>query len=72
MFSLDMGLLWIYLASVFGVLVVTGVSAGLIAWYTETRKKPAGIGAGEIQEGEPGAGGRGAKRGGRRHIVHGV
>ncbi|MBN2026512.1 MAG: hypothetical protein JW854_07135 [Actinobacteria bacterium] len=67
MFSLDMGLLWTYLASMLGVLVATGLTIGLVAWYTEARKQRAG---GETEAVRAGRGE--TRRESRRHIAHGV
>ena len=72
MFSLDMGLLWTYLACMLGALVATALSVGLIAWYAGARKMRAGGGAEAVQAGEPGAGKDEIGRESRRHIPQGA
>ena len=39
MYGIDMGLLWTILAYMFLAVVVAGLSTGLVAWYTDVRKK---------------------------------
>ena len=71
MYGIDMGLLWTYLAYMFLALVVVGLSTGLIAWYSDSRKKAAGKG-GKIEGEERAAGAEAARRGGRKHLAHGA
>lgn len=71
MYGIDMGLLWTYLAYMFSAVVVVGLSTGLIAWYSGSRKKAAGNG-GKIAGEERAAGTETAGRGGRRHLAHGT
>lgn len=72
MFSLDMGLLWTYLASMLGVLVAVGLTVGLIAWYTGSRQKPAARGAEEVQAEATSDEGEHARGSAHRRILHGT
>ena len=72
MFSLDMGLLWTYLASMLGVLVAVGLTVGLIAWYTQSRQEAGARGAEVVQAEVESDGGDRTRRGGHRRALHGT